>query len=251
MLGIERRRKTMELLQQNSKVYVNKLSELFSVTEETVRRDLEKLEKEGLIRRSYGGAVLKENTHDDISFMKRKTIHLDLKQAIGRKTADLIKDNETLMIDPSTTCGELMKFLRRNTGLSLITNSVKLVCDYANSGYEIISSGGALRDQSFALTGPTALSSLSNYFVDKAILSCKGISMEAGVTESNEAESEVKKQMVRQANQVLLLVDSSKFDKIGFTKMLDFEKIDFLITDKKPSDAWIDFLTEKGITLLY
>lgn len=251
MLGIERRNKIMELLQQNRKVYVSKLSELFNVTEETIRRDLEKLERENLLSRSYGGAVLKEHTHEDISFAKRTTINLDLKQAIAHKTIDLINDNDTLMIDASTTCCELMKYLHKRNNLTIITNSVKIVYDYVNCGMEIISSGGSLRDSSYALTGPMTVNALKGYFVDKAIISCKGISINKGITESNEAECEIKKVMVKQASDVILVVDSAKFDKVGFTKMFDFPQIDYLVTNKKPTDEWIDFLAETGITLIY
>ena len=98
MLGIERRRKIMDKLNEERKVYVSELAKLFGVTEETIRRDLEKLEGKDLLRRSYGGAVLNEHTNDDISFVKRSTILSENKQAIAERAARLVSDGDTIMV---------------------------------------------------------------------------------------------------------------------------------------------------------
>lgn len=241
----------MEYLQQDRKVYVSALSELFQVTEETVRRDLEKLEKEGKLNRSYGGAVLKEHTIEDISFPKRTSINLQSKQKIANKAANLINDGDTLMVDSSTTSLVLMNLLTNKQDLTIITNSVKLVYDFINSNFNIISSGGSLRSHSFALTGAAANSALSNYFVDIAIISCKGLCMDKGIMESNEAESELKQKMVNQAEKVLLLADHSKFDKTAFTKTLDFNSIHYVVTDMEPSLEWLEFFKTHNIKVIY
>ena len=115
MLGIERRQKIMEELVQNRKVYVGDLSKIFKVTEETIRRDLEKLEKQDLLSRSYGGAVLKEHTSEDLSFIKRTSINNSDKELIAQKAEALINDGDTLMVDASTTCLALLQHLRQKT----------------------------------------------------------------------------------------------------------------------------------------
>lgn len=251
MLGIERRQKITQKLQQERKVYVNDLADLFQVTEETIRRDLKKLETQHFLKRSYGGAVLNEQTYTDISFTKRKTLNLNEKEYIAKKTCNLINKNDSIMVDASTTCLEVVQLLKNEKSLTWLTNSIKIVFTLIHGSARVIASGGILRNHSYSLTGADALNTLTNYCVDIALIGCKGISIEHGITESNEAESIIKKKMVEQARSTILLADHSKFDNNGFAKTLDFKQIDYLITDKAPSAQWITFLKEQNIKLLY
>ncbi|WP_177173450.1 DeoR/GlpR family DNA-binding transcription regulator [Propionispora vibrioides] len=251
MLGLERRQKIMECLKQNNKVYVNELSKLFQVTEETIRRDLEKLENEGLLYRSHGGAVLKDPIIEDLSFSKRSVENSPAKQIIADKAKLLINDGDTIMVDSSTTAQALIHLLVNKKNITIITNSIKLLNDFADTDFTMISTGGDLRSHSFAQVGTAACKALSRYYVDFAIISCKGIDREKGIMESNEAESDIKQQMVRQVRSTLLLVDHSKFDKISFIKTLDFTDVDYIVTDQKPDIGWINFLKKHNIKLIY
>lgn len=251
ILGLERRQKIMELLKQDNKVYVNTLSKLFKVTEETIRRDLEKLETEGLLCRSHGGAVLKGPTSEDLSFSRRSVENSPFKQIIAEKAKLLINDGDTVMVDSSTTVSALIRLLTTKKNITMITNSIKLLNDFADTDFKMISSGGDLRAHSFALVGTSACKALARYYVDFAIISCKGIDREKGIMESNEAESNVKQQMSQQAKSTILLVDHSKFDKIAFTKTLDFSDIDYIITDQEPDMNWISFFRKHDIKLIY
>lgn len=250
MLGIERRQKIINKIQRERKIYVNELSALFNVTEETIRRDLEKLEKQDYLRRSYGGAVLKEHTYDDLSFSKRITLNFEEKQKIAQKACAIINKEDSIMVDSSTTCLEVIQLLKNEKSLTWITNSIQIVYTLIHNNVKVIASGGVLRNNSYSLTGSDALHTLNNYCVDIALIGCKGISMRQGITESNEAESLIKKKMVEQAKTTVLLVDHSKFDNNGFAKTLDFQEINYLITDQKPSDSWISFLKEQNINLI-
>lgn len=251
MLGIERRQKIINKIQQEHKVYVNELANTFQVTEETIRRDLEKLEKQSLLHRSYGGAVLKEHTYDDISFSKRITLNLSEKQQIAQKASLLINEQDSIMVDASTTCLEVVELLKNKNELTWITNSIKIVYTLIHNSAKVIACGGTLRNHSYSLTGADALNTLNNYCVDIALIGCKGISMQQGITESNEAESIIKKKMVEQSRITILLADHSKFGNNGFAKTLDFTQIDYIVTDKSPSDKWIAFLKKKNIKLIY
>ncbi len=251
MLGIERRRKIMERLVQERKIYVSDLSRLFSVTEETIRRDLEKLEGQNLLRRSYGGAVLNEHTNNDLSFVKRRAINSADKESIAQKAAGLIHDGDSIMVDSSTTCLALLPQLRGKKDLTVITNSVRLINDFVNSPFTLISSGGVLRPHSFALTGSTACDTLRKYFVDLAFISCKGIEPNNGLMESNEEESKIKEIMLSQSKKAVLLADHSKFNKTAFIRTCDFSMISELVTDMDPGDNWRDFLAGRQIRLLF
>lgn len=251
MLGEERRQIIIEKLFANKKVYVNELSELFKITEETVRRDLEKLEIEGVLRRTYGGAIALQQTNEDLPFFTRTTLNSEAKQMIAQKTVCLINEGDTLVVDASTSSLLMLGRIRDKKNITLITNSIRIPNDFIDSNLQIISTGGMLRPHSFALVGPTAKQSLLNYHVDTAILSCKALSMEKGIMESNEPESDLKATMRQQAGKCILLADSSKFNKTAFIKMLEFKDIDYLVTNSDPGKVWDDFCKKHGIELIF
>jgi len=242
----------MDKIKQDKKVYVSELSQLFRVTEETVRRDLEKLEGDNLLRRSYGGAVLNEQkASEDLSFLKRSTINSETKEYIAQKAQNLISDGDTIMVDSSTTCLALLHHLQNHQDITIITNSIRLAYDFSTSPFRIISTGGSLRANSMALTGSATCTALERYYADIALISCKGIHEQLGVMESNEEESVVKQVMLAQAKKSLLLIDSSKFDKTAFVKTCELSAIDTLVTDKRPEDSWLETLNQKQVELIY
>lgn len=251
MLGIERRQQIIELIQQDKKVYVSNLSQLFKVTEETIRRDLEKLENESMLTRTYGGAILSQNTLEDLPFQTRTSMNHEFKQNISIKAANLVNDNDTIMVDASTTCLELIQALQGKKGLTIITNSIKIPYDFTNSNFNIISTGGNLRAHSLALVGSVAQNALQNYYVNMAILSCKALSLDKGIMESNEPESEFKRSMIKQAEKVILLADHTKFDKTGFIRLIDYSDVDYIITDREPDSNWLELLQANKIGVIY
>ena len=251
MLGIERRRKIMELLNQHQKVYVQNLSQLFEVTDETIRRDLEKLEQQNLVKRCYGGAVLNDHTSQDISFLKRVDINDVNKKYIAKKAESLINDGDTLMVDSSTTCLALLRLLKDKKNLTIITNSIILVNEFVNAGFDMISTGGNLRAYAYALTGKAACDTLSHYYVDAAIISCKALDQEKGLMESNEPESIIKQQKIKQAQKCILLADSSKFGKTAFSHICGLDQLDVIVTDKEPDEDWLHSIREHNISVIY
>ncbi|MCP2240304.1 DeoR/GlpR family DNA-binding transcription regulator [Thermoanaerobacterium thermosaccharolyticum] len=252
MLAIERRKRIMRLIQENQSVLVPELSKLFNVTEETIRRDLEKLEAEGLLKRTYGGAVINENSSADIPLNIREITNIESKQAISMKVAEYIEDGDTLLLDSSSTVLQVAKQIKFKKKLTVITNSEKIILELANAkDCKVISTGGVLKQNSMSLIGNFAEDMIKNFCVDKAIISSKGFDMTNGITESNEMEAEVKKAMADSAEKVFLLLDHNKFDKSSFVKMFDLNKIDYLFTDRKLSLEWEEFLKKHNIDLIY
>ncbi|GAA0373596.1 DeoR/GlpR family DNA-binding transcription regulator [Paenibacillus motobuensis] len=252
MKAFERKEKIIQELHRHKKVLVTQLAASFEVTEETIRRDLEKLEQEGVVTRNYGGAVLNAHIHDDLPYQTRNTRNIEEKRAIASLLLPMINDEDTLMTDTSSTVFEALKLLEsERDNLTIITNSIIILNEFNQTSHTIISTGGSLRPKASSLIGPVARQTIQNYNVDIALFSCKGISMMSGITDSNEPESELKQAMSQQARQTILLIDSSKFDHIGFVKMLEFKQISYIITDRRPSDEWISFLENKDITLLH
>lgn len=251
MLAIERRNKILTILQKENRVLVSDLSKAFDVTEETIRRDLEKLEQEGFAKKTYGGAIATENAYTDQPFTVRKTSNVLKKQAIAEIVASIVQDGDRIMLDSSSTSGYIAKQLKNKKNLTIITNSVEILVDASEiTGWKVISTGGLLREGSLSLLGHQAEQVVSTYHVDKAIISCKGVDLERGISDSTELEAYIKQQMMASANTTILAVDSSKLEKTSFIKISDLDKVDVIVTDEVPDDKWNEVLATKNVELI-
>ena len=142
MLALERRNLILEKLQEEKRVVVSELSQLYGVSEETIRRDLDKLDKDGLAVKSYGGAVINENTSIDMPFNVRKKKNVAGKQKIAELIAEMIQDGDHIAIDASTTSVFIAKAIRQKERITLVTNSIEIIIELADvSDWDIISSG--------------------------------------------------------------------------------------------------------------
>lgn len=252
MLAVERRNLILEKLQDERKVVVSELSILFGVSEETIRRDLDKLDKEGLATKSYGGALLNENIGLDMPFNVRKKRNIEGKQTIAGLVSALVGDGEHLMVDSSTTGVAVVKALKSKKRLTVVTSSIEVLAELSDvSGWEVICTGGTLREHYFTLVGPRAVDMIGSFNADKVILSCKGCDLEKGVTDANEMFSQVKQAMLRHAKQRILAVDHTKFGKVAFSRICTLEEVDIVVTDIRPGQEWLDYFAKKGIECLY
>ncbi len=248
MLAIERRNKILSILQKESRVVVNDLSTLFDVTEETIRRDLEKLEKEGFAKKTYGGAIINESVNVDLPYTVRKKANVTNKQRIAEIISSLIEDGDHVMMDASSTAVYVAKHLKNKKNITLITNSIEILLELSDmTGWKVLSTGGTLKEGSLSLVGYQAENMISNFHVDKAIVSCKGIDMEKGITDSNEMDAHIKKLMFEAANVKILAADSSKFNRISFTKISALEDIDVLVTDSELDEKWLQSLQSVNV----
>lgn len=252
MLAIERRNQILERLQIEKRVVVSELSQIYGVSEETIRRDLEKLENDGLVIKSYGGAVLNEHSIFDMPFNIRKNQKITEKQMIAGLAADLVRDGEAVMLDASSTAVYVAKAMKKRKKLTVITNSVEIVVElFDMPEWTVISTGGVSRERSFALVGSRADQTIRSYHVDKAFISCKGLDLEYGITDSDEQDANCKRLMLQAAKERILVADGSKFGETAFTKVEDLTMIDRVVTDQKPSPEWMHTFEQMGITCIY
>lgn len=252
MLAAERKNLILEKLQDEKRVVVSELSELFDVSEETIRRDLDKLDKMGLATKTYGGAVLVENSNVEMPFKVRRKKNIQGKRVIADIIAGLINDGDHIIMDPSTTAVFIVKALSDKKRLTIVTNSIEVLVELADApGLEVISTGGTLKENYLALAGPRAIESINSFHADKLIMSCKGIDMDKGITDAHEMFSQVKKAMLKSSKQIILAADYTKFDNVAFSKICEVADIDMIVTDVRPSDAWMKYFEEKGIDCLY
>jgi len=250
MLAIERRNHILTTLESESRVLVPELAKKYAVTEETIRRDLEKLEGEGLLKRTYGGAVLPDNPRIDLPYKIRAETNKAQKLIIAEKIHQLIAPNHNIMLDASSTCVHIANKLKNKDRLTIITNSVEILIECSNSNnINTVSTGGVLRGPSLSLVGSGATQALSRFTADIAIISCKGLDFDKGIMESSLEEAEIKKAMADNAQQLILAVDSSKFDRLSFTKTLDLLRVHTVVSDHVPQ-AWARFFDDNNIKYL-
>lgn len=252
MLAIERRNTILAKLSLDGKVLVSDLSREFGVTEETIRRDLEKLDKDGLAKKTYGGAVKNENLNIDLPFHVRKQTNVASKQYIASIIGNMINDGDYIMLDSSTTALFIIKSILHKKKITLITNSIEILLELCNKpDWTVISTGGVLKEGGLSLDGYQAERMVSSFHVDMAVCSCKGIDSEKGVTDSNERDAEIKKAFFGSAKKKILALDSSKFDKTSFVRVCDITDIDIMVTETKPSDRWLERFKEANVDIYY
>ena len=239
MLAIERKNEILNKLRAEQRVLVSELAAHYGVTEETIRRDLDKLEKEGYATKTYGGAILGNSTKTDLSYTIRNKTNVEAKTAIASLVCQIIQDGDHLMLDDSSTSLYIAKHLKDKKDLTVLTYSVEIVMELSGvEGWTILSTGGTLKPGSLAFTGHQVADTLSRFHVDKAILSCKGIDQEAGITDSAESHAVAKQAMIRGAREVILALDDTKLDKISFVQIAPLDKVQTVVTSQKPDREW-------------
>ena len=243
MLALERRNLILEKLQAEKRVVVSELSQLYDVSEETIRRDLDKLEKEGLAIKSYGGAVINEDVSIDLPFNVRKNQNVTGKQKMAELAASLVKDGDHIF---------LAKALKEKERLTVITNSMEILLELADvSGWNIISTGGVMKEGYLAFLGSKTDESIRSYYVDKVIFSCKALDLEWGIMESQEAFGSTKRAMIGSGRKRILVVDSSKFDQTAFSVAGSMKEVDIIVTDKEPTERWKKHFEKFNVKCLY
>jgi len=252
MLAIERKNALIKLLNEEGRIIVSEVKEKFNVTDETIRRDIDKLVKEGLAEKSYGGATSKVTPSSDLPYNIRKRVNVEEKQHIADIIASKIKDGDRIMLDASSTAIYVVRKIKQKKNITIITNSVEILLELSDkTGWTVLSTGGALKEGGFSLFGQSAIKMIENHHVDYAICSAKGIDKKMGITDSNEKDSEMKRALFLQATKKILVIDNSKFDKISFVKIADLKDVDTIVTDKDPGDSWNKLLEENNVELNY
>jgi len=251
MLGAERRVRIKKLLREEGSVKVSRLSKLFNVSEVTIRRDLAKLEKERAIKRIHGGAMAADSDAPTFSFLSRTQEQAKEKELIGKKAAELIKDGSTIILDSGTTTSEVAKNLRGHRNLKVITNALNIALELAdNRDISVVVPGGSLKGASLSLTGPRVVEFVKNVNVDITFLSVQGVSLEEGLTNNSISDLYLKRAIIDVARKVVLVVDSSKFNKVELYTISPITLVDTIITDKNAPGPLVHQLLSKKIKVI-
>lgn len=253
ILPAERRQKIANLVKEKHGVTCDELCRHFGVSPGTVRKDLDTLAEQGCIKRTYGGAVLLDAPQEKtVRFGEREVINAEVKDRIGAAAARLVRDGETVFIDASTTSLFVAKHLKGRHGLTVITNAERVVMELCDEeGVRVICTGGALRKNNLSYVGETAEALIrTGFYADRMFFSCCGISRRFGIFDTVESEANIKKAMFASSKQAVLLCDSSKFEKVGFPKLADFDVVGTIVTDRQPDESWTRQFAQLGIEIL-
>lgn len=253
MLAVERRSRIEQIIQKNKSVLVLELAKKFDVTTETIRTDLEKLERQGVLIRTYGGATLVEDMNDaDLGTHERDTVNFEGKQKIGKKAAEMIKDGETIFLDASTSCLHLARNLKDKRSVTVITNAERVVaelCQYDN--IKVICTGGRLINKNLSYEGRMVEDTIRKYYyANKFFFSCAGITLSRGLTERSEAEAEIKKAMMDCSESSVFLCDHKKLGRLGVPVLTNLNEIDCMITDINLYEEWEEALAKNDVRLI-
>jgi DeoR/GlpR family transcriptional regulator of sugar metabolism len=245
MLAQERKKRILNIVELNGSATIEKIRSKVSVSDMTIWRDLDKLEKDGFVKRVRGGVV----SASERQFKDKKHDFGPVKNALSCYAArEFISDGDVICLDGSSTVSSIVSHLN-NENLTVLTNSLEVTREVLNHTpfITLISSGGVLRDVSETFVGPAAESFFAEHGIDKLLLSSTGFTFEQGFTDPSPLDVQAKKAMISSADKVIALVDSSKFGLRSLMPFASLEKIDILVTDSNVSGGIVAELREKGV----
>ncbi|HPZ15126.1 MAG TPA: DeoR/GlpR family DNA-binding transcription regulator [Sphaerochaeta sp.] len=250
---VERRKKIVTYINEKGRADIAELALLTQSTEVTVRRDLAYLEKSESLIRIHGGAVKNERKKSiwrTSSIGSRLEKNKEQKERIAQFAVTLINDNDSLMIDGGSTTQIFASFLKDKHNLLVVTNSpgiAEILLD--NDTNRVIQIGGELVRDTHQVAGPDAEAHIRRYNVDKCIISVTGADPEAGLSAAIPIEASIKRTMIEQARQSILLIDSSKFERKALCYAFDFKAFDTVVTDSNISKQTVERLRKQDVKL--
>ncbi|MGD0611000.1 MAG: DeoR/GlpR family DNA-binding transcription regulator [Anaerolineales bacterium] len=249
MTTFERRQRLMILLREQPGIRVPEVAELLGVSEGTIRNDLNSLAGLGQVRRVRGGGVLLDELQDRSPiFATRVMTHRSAKLAITQQAASLVKDNDSVMLDSSTTSYYLACCLKESRDLTVITNGIESARELAkNPSNTVILPGGVLRVDGTATSMPMGEQFLGDYHIKTAFVSCSGFTPEGGLTEVDIFEAQIKRRMIASSGSTVALIDASKFGRMDLTVFARTDQITHLFTDCSLSPEWVKKLKKAGL----
>ena len=249
----ERREQIIQRLRQQGSVQVNDLSALYGVSTVTIRNDLAFLEKQGIAVRAYGGALICDSTTPPVepSVEDKSALNTAMKRSVAKAAVELIQPGQRVILYSGTTTFEIARLMRKHTDVIAMTNGMNVANALLEAeGVELLMTGGHLRRQSQSFYGDQAEQSLQNYHFDMLFLGVDAIDLERGVSTHNEDEARLNRRMCEVAERIIVVTDSSKFNRSSLHKIIDTQRIDMIIVDEGiPADS-LEGLRKAGVEVI-
>lgn len=253
MFAEERLEKIIQLLNENQKVVVKELSKRFDVTDDCIRKDLKSLEKQGIIKRTYGGGVLSRQfaPHNDI--LSRVNVNLEDKMKIAEKAFELIKSRETIFLDISSINILIAeKIAKGNKKLTVITNMIDIIRSFSKCDYvDVIGTGGVFNKEVNGFVGSTAIESILKHKVNRAFIGSCGVNMfDKSITTYDVEDGNTKKAIISSGKKVYLVMENKKFYYDATYKFADIYDIDAIIVDEVPDEKICNELEKMNVEII-
>lgn len=240
----------LEQIEQRGSVNVLELAEALNVSDMTVRRDLTELEKLGLVRRFHGGAISARGRSYEPPLFTRSTAYALEKELIGQYAAEMVVEGNSIALDVGSTVFQVAVNLKDTHNITLITPSIPIAeLFYERSDVRLIIPGGIVRPTEKSMVGEFARRNLEQLFVDRLFLGAGAIDAEAGITEYNIDDALIKQAMIKNAKEVVLVADSSKFQKVTFAFVSPMKNVNHLITNALPPGELLMLLKADGVAV--
>lgn len=250
LIPVDRQARIQRLIEEKGILKVTQLSQLFGVTELTIRRDFDILEKKGVLERTHGGAILRRRIKDEPLYAEKNQKFRFQKEKIGKAVHQFIEPGDTLLINTGSTSSQVLRHLS-GTNLRVITSNANALVEIENPEIEVILTGGLYRRQSNSLIGDLAHTTLKNICGSKAIIGVDGISLRFGLTTPVQEEAAVARLMINQTlGPVIVVADSSKMGVVSNFVTAPIDKVNILITDPGIKPGFKRELEEMGITVI-
>ncbi len=235
----ERRQVIAVMIEENARASVAELSEMFSVSEVTIRKDLAILEVEGSVLRTHGGAIAGGRSRAELAFEVRERLHRTEKELIGAEAARLVEDGDSIALDASTTAFQIARHLKARRELTVVTNGIRVATELAGQpSITVLMPGGAVRWEAFSLVGNWGTLMLRQLNIQKAFVGAVGFTLTEGLTDVNAEEAEIKMAMLATAKEVIGVFDHTKWNRVAMATFCATDRLRLVITDQRaPADA--------------
>ncbi|CAM4299157.1 MAG: DeoR/GlpR family DNA-binding transcription regulator [Paenibacillus macerans] len=250
MLAAERKRRIVEYVRQYRTATVAALAQEFGVHGATIRRDLAEIEQEGVLKRTHGGVIMEQWTHDEPSFYDRRNQHLEEKMRIGRRAASLVEDGENIIIDSGTTTLHIATHLVGRSDITVVTNDMNVAVELRDApGIKVILTGGELYPSSYMLNGMFTDHVLKSLHVEKAFIGTPALHPQHGLMHPEALLVPAKQGMIAAAGEIIVVTDHTKIGKLSLHTVAPNSAIHTLITGTEASEYDVKPFQERGITV--
>lgn len=255
LIAAERRSQIAQMVMEQGKVIVSELVDMFHVTETSIRRDLNILEDNKRLKRIHGGAIPIPGNFRTDSFAEKESLHIKSKESIGQVAASMVKQGDIILLDSGTTTLQIIRnipsSLRVNNLVTIVTNSIPVaheVLAWPSPNLTIL--GGIYLPDYQATVGPQTVTQLNELSANIAFLGTDGLTLHGGATTANVLMAEIDRLMVEHSRRAVLVTDSSKIGRVGFTPVKPISSYDTIITDSNAQQDFIDAIREMGVELI-
>jgi len=247
---VDRRHRILARVAAEQTIHVAQLARELGVSEMTIRRDIRRLERDGFLRQTYGGATAHVTRSFDVAFNARALQHSREKRLIGMRTTELLDGARVIFLGIGTTAEQFARYLPPHPEMTIVTASLPIASLLGTRPIRTVAIGGAVLRDELSCNGPSAIRALGRYRFDLAVIGAAGLSARWGITELTDDEAEIQRTAIDGAQQVIVMADGSKIGSATNAIVAGAERIETLVTDASASSAELDRLRDLGVRVV-